>query len=363
MDIWLIVVALLVAFGNGANDNFKGFATVWGSDTLSYKRALQLATLATVAGGLFSIYLATALVQSFSGKGLVSPEIVHTSSFMFDVAAGAGLTVLLATRLGFPISTTHALIGGLIGAGLGQSNSGVNLMPLLHTFLYPLLLSPLLAVALSLLFQRGIKRAGFENDCACVVVSGAAAEGLADGSLVQRRGMSAVELVVAPQAFCEKIEPQVLLSSSRILDRLHIFSAMTICFARAVNDTPKLAALLLVTHGSGVQPAVVMVTIVMAAGGLLFAKRVAVTMSQRMTRMDHVPGLIANMTTALIVLFASKLGFPVSTTHVAVGAIVGVGAGTRSLDRKVLRGILLSWVATLPIAALVAFAAARSGLM
>ncbi|WP_297496468.1 inorganic phosphate transporter [Ferrovum sp.] len=359
MDSGLMIVALLVAFGNGANDNFKGFATVWGSNTLSYPRALQLATVATVAGSLVSVYLATALVQSFSGKGLVSAEIVHTSSFMFEVAAGAGATVLLATRLGFPVSTTHALIGGLIGAGLGQPGGGVNWGPLLHTFLYPLLLSPIVAAAISLVLQLGIKWRSPENDCACVVVSEPATGLLTNGSLVQQRSMSSVELMVAPQVVCEQIGPQILFSSSRFFDHLHALSAMSICFARAVNDTPKLAALLLVTPGTGAQSAVMMVTGMMATGGLLFAKKVAVTMSQRMTRLDPVPGLMANMTTAMIVLFASNFGFPVSTTHVAVGSIAGIGAGAQSLDRKVLQGILLSWVATLPMAGAIAFLLAR----
>ena len=98
---WLILIAaLFLAFSNGANDNFKGFATVWGSNTLSYRQALALATLATVAGSLAALFLAETLVQNFSGKGLVADVVVNAPMFILSVACGAALTVFLATRLG-----------------------------------------------------------------------------------------------------------------------------------------------------------------------------------------------------------------------------------------------------------------------
>jgi inorganic phosphate transporter, PiT family len=76
MTALLVLSAMLLSFSNGANDNFKGFATVWGSGTLSYRRALTLATIATLAGSLVSLLLASTLVQQFSGKGLVSSAVV-----------------------------------------------------------------------------------------------------------------------------------------------------------------------------------------------------------------------------------------------------------------------------------------------
>ena len=119
----LIIVTLFLAFGNGANDNFKGFATVWGSDSLSYRQALTLATVATLAGSLLSLYLANGLVQQFSGKGLLPPLVLDAPSFIASVGLGAALTVIIATRAGLPISTTQALLGSLVGAGLAASPS------------------------------------------------------------------------------------------------------------------------------------------------------------------------------------------------------------------------------------------------
>jgi PiT family inorganic phosphate transporter len=116
-----------------------------------------------------------------------------------------------------------------------------------------------------------------------------------------------------------------------------------------------LAALLIAAHLLQVSLSIVLVGLTMVLGGLLFGRQVAQTMSQRVTRLDQVSGLAANLITATLVLFASKLGMPVSTTHVAVGSIAGVGASARTLDIHTLRNVLLSWVVTLPLAAAIAY--------
>ncbi|HMC10656.1 MAG TPA: inorganic phosphate transporter, partial [Pirellulaceae bacterium] len=123
----IIATALLVAYANGANDNFKGVATLYGSDVISYKGAIRLATVATFAGSLASIVLAAGLVKVFSGKGVVPDDIAASSNFVTAVAAGAAGTVLLATALGFPISTTHGLTGAIVGAGTMAVGSEINL--------------------------------------------------------------------------------------------------------------------------------------------------------------------------------------------------------------------------------------------
>jgi PiT family inorganic phosphate transporter len=170
-----------------------------------------------------------------------------------------------------------------------------------------------------------------------------------DGTLISQ--FSAPGIILASNATCEPIKAPIRVFISRSMNRLHIFSAMTICFARGVNDTPKLTALLLAAHILQPTTSIAVIGMAMAAGGLLFAKRVARTMSQRITKMNHTQGLTANLITASLVMIASNFGLPVSTTHVSVGSIVGVGAGARTLDRSTLYNILLSWVGTLPLAA------------
>jgi inorganic phosphate transporter, PiT family len=126
IEILLGLAAVFMAASNGANDNFKGFATVWGSETLRYQPALALATVATILGSLMSIVLANSLIQQFSGKGLVPPALAGNPAFIANVALAAACTVSIATRLGLPVSTTHALIGGLVGAGLANGRGVVN---------------------------------------------------------------------------------------------------------------------------------------------------------------------------------------------------------------------------------------------
>jgi Phosphate transporter family len=169
MEYALIAIALFLAFNNGANDNFKGFATVWGSETLNYRQASILATLATLAGSMASWLLANTLLQQFSGKGLVPDAIASTQVFIFSVASAAALTVFLATKLGFPISTTHVLIGGLVGVGLGQAGGRVDFTKLAQTFFVPVLLSPLLAAGLGIFLYKLVSLRKVKNDCACVV--------------------------------------------------------------------------------------------------------------------------------------------------------------------------------------------------
>lgn len=348
---WLILIAaLFLAFSNGANDNFKGFATVWGSGTLNYRQALALATVATVAGSLVALFLAETLVQNFSGKGLVADAVVNTPLFMLSVASGAAFTIFLATRLGYPVSTTHALIGGLLGAGLAQADGAVQLGRLTQTFLMPLLLSPLLAAVLGALAYTAFRLRAAEDDCLCVVQP----ELSAAAPVMQSALLPLPGIVLGTDKECDILPVTSRFSIAGWLDKLHILSAMAICFARGVNDTPKIAALLLASSLTDAQTSVWLLAAAMALGGILFAKRVAERMSHRVTRMDHGQGLAANLITAVLVLFASKLGVPVSTTHVSVGSIAGVGMRANTLDWVSLRQILLSWLATLPLAAMLA---------
>jgi len=92
MIIALIICGLFLAYANGANDNFKGVATLYGSNILSYKNALTLATIATVAGSLTSIFIAKGLIAAFSGKGLVPPGVVAMPSFALSIALSAALS-------------------------------------------------------------------------------------------------------------------------------------------------------------------------------------------------------------------------------------------------------------------------------
>jgi PiT family inorganic phosphate transporter len=135
------------------------------------------------------------------------------------------------------------------------------------------------------------------------------------------------------------------------LDRLHYFSAGMVCFARGLNDTPKIAALLLLAPALGSLGSTALVGIAISIGGVVSARRVAETMSQKITAMNHGQGFTANLVTGLIVIGASRFGLPVSTTHVSCGSLFGLGTVTRQAHWGVIGKILGAWLITLPIGA------------
>jgi PiT family inorganic phosphate transporter len=367
LTIALILSTLFLAYNNGANDNFKGVATLYGSGVLSYKSAITIATIATFIGSISAIFVGQSLVSSFSGKGLVPDDIAGTVHFLIAVGLGAGATVLVATRLGFPISTTHSLVGGLLGAGIIAAAREVNFYNLSGTFLIPLLVSPFIAVALSMsvyyLLSRCRKSLGLTKEsCICVgekkefvplriLVS--AQMGRADSTVEEYRQFSPA-LALADSSECVDLYTDRVwgISLQKILDAGHVLSAAAVSFARGLNDTPKIAGLLVAAATLEIRISMILIAAAMAVGGLLSAYRVATTMSKKISAINHGQGFSANLVTSFLVIIASKFGVPVSTTHVSVGAIFGIGLLSRKQDGKVVRSILLSWLITLPVAAL-----------
>ena len=141
------VAAVALAYANGANANIKGVASLLGSGTVGYRMAVAWATVTTAAGCVASTWLSGGMLAAFTGKGLVPDGLIAQPAFLFAVAAGAGIANLLATFLGFPVSTTHLLIGALLGAGLAEDPGAVNGRQLWETFARPLMIAPLLAMA------------------------------------------------------------------------------------------------------------------------------------------------------------------------------------------------------------------------
>lgn len=360
----LFIATVFLSYANGANDNFKGVATLFGSDTTDYKRALWWATATTFAGSVCSVFLAQALVTSFSGKGLVPEALAGTPEFLVPVAAGAGFTVMLATLTGFPISTTHSLTGALIGAGLVAVGTGVNFSVLAGKFFLPLLISPILAVlfggGLYRVFNRLRIKMGISHEtCLCVGEKQPAFALARPDSYAVDTAAAPKEIAIDHEANCVSVYSGSLigLSVQKLLDTLHYLSAGIVSFARGLNDTPKIIALLVVLQALDIQFGMLIVGAAMALGGLLNARKVAVVMSKRITPLNHGQGFTANLVTGILVIFASRLGMPVSTTHVSVGSLFGLGMVTGEGDKNVIGQILASWVLTLPIAAITSGAA------
>lgn len=352
----VLLVGLLLAFANGANDNFKGVATLYGTGTTSYRVALGWATATTALGSLAAFFVARALLAAFSGKGLVPAEVIADPAFPTAVGLAAGSTVLLATWLGFPVSTTHGLIGGLVGAGLLASPSGIDGSRLLSGFLVPLLTSPILAVLLAAGLYPPLRRMreGLGVTRATCVCIGEEVVGVVPGAPGAARALEQVRLptVRVGEPHCEvRYQGRVLgADAGRLLDVAHFVSSGAVSFARGLNDTPKIAALLLV--GGAVHPGLALVAVgaAIGVGGVLGARRVAETMSHGVTTMNAGQGFTANIVTALLVIGASRIGVPVSTTHVSCGSLFGIGGVTGQARWGTITHILLAWAVTLPVA-------------
>jgi PiT family inorganic phosphate transporter len=359
MIILLLLGVCFLAYSNGANDNFKGVASLYGSKTAGYRTAIGWATVSTFAGSVAAIYLAQSLLKKFSGKGLVPDSLAGSEYFLLAVALAAGLTVILATLTGFPISTTHALTGAMVGSGWVAVGPQVNLGVLGKAFFLPLLLSPLLAVALGatlyLVFRWTRLRLGITKEwCICVGEEQRVVAMPQPSSVLALQAVApSLTACVAEQSLCtQRYAGRFLgVGSQQAMDAAHFLSAGVVSFARGLNDTPKIAALLLVLPALGDRWSLLAVAVAIAVGGLLSARRVAETMSHKITGMNHGQGFSANLATGLLVTTASVFGLPVSTTHVSVGALFGIGLTSRQADLRVVRNILLSWFVTLPCAA------------
>lgn len=353
--IILVIAVLFLSYSNGANDNFKGVATLFGSKTTSYKKAISWASVTTFAGSIAAIFLAQTLVKNFSGKGLVPDELIQNPDFAISIALGAALTVFIATKIGMPISTTHALVGGLFGSGVMAIGTAFNFAKLGNTFLMPLIVSPLIAASLSLMVYFIFRKARIalgvtKESCVCVSEK---------QTVIQTNDLSLASSLNNQIEFasCKKVTSEFYegtifgITAQKVLDALHFLSSGVVSFARGLNDTPKIVGLLVVVNAFNLQLGMFLVAIVMVIGGLLNAKKVGVLVSKKITPMNHGQGFTANIITGLLVTTASIHGLPVSTTHVSVGSIFGIGTATKKADKTVIYKILLSWCLTLPIAA------------
>src|SRR5438093_8915604 len=334
--VLLFFATCFLAYSNGANDNFKGVASLFGSRTCSYRTAISWATITTFAGSMMSIFLAQTLVKKFSGKGIVPDHFVGSEYFLLAVAIGAGLPVIIATLTGFPISTTHALTGAIIGCGLVAVGPAMNFSSLGQGFVLPLLLSPFLAIAVAgllyVIFHGARIALGLKKEwCVCIGEEERVIAMSQPNSLLALRAVSLPSrLTVDEVENCrERYGGNFLgLTSQQVVDAAHFLSAGTVSFARGLNDTPKIVALLLLWKAFDIRWGFAAVAGTMAVGGLLNARKVAETIRKQITTNTAVRGVTAQLTPGLLVVLASLFGLPVSTTHVSVGSLFGIGLTT-----------------------------------
>jgi inorganic phosphate transporter, PiT family len=358
---FIFFTTLFLAYANGANDNFKGVATLYGSKTLDYKKALVWTTLTTALGCGLAMFLAGELIIVFKGKDLVPDEVIIMQNFPLAVGAGAAIIIVLATFLNLPVSTTHALTGALAGAGWIATEVGIKWGKLSNAYFFPLVAGPILSIVLTyiiyLLFRRLRADLNIQQEtCLCIgekVIATAQSHTITKKDFINNfsRSIELPKTLVASNAYCRSSYSGHLagISARQFLDVLHYLSSGLVCFSRGLNDTPKIVALLLIGSRFDLNFSILAVGIAMITGGLVHSKRIAVTMSKKLTEMNPGQAFTANFITGIIVFGASKFGMPVSTTHVSCGSIFAIGSANKKINLQVLFQILLAWVTTLPL--------------
>jgi PiT family inorganic phosphate transporter len=354
MSVLLIALTLGLGYANGANDVSKGIATLVGSGVTEYRRAVLWGTGWTIAGGVLAGLLASGMVATFSGQALLASAPAG-GSLPVAVACGAIGWLVVATLTGLPVSTTHALLGGLCGAGIAaQGISGVLWGAVGWRAALPLAVSPVLSLALMAvlfpLIRTGYRR--FERYCVCLERQ----ELVSVGPMGAAAMATSRALTVIAGADCP---PQVV-SRVNLLDSLHWFSAGLTSLFRGLNDAPKILALgVAAAAATGIsQPSqYVLIAVAMGAGSYLAGARVTGTLAAKVTRMRPGEGFAANLVTSLLVASASGLALPVSTTHVSSSAIIGLGLHNRDVRWRTVSEMLLAWLITIPVAGSIAWLA------
>jgi inorganic phosphate transporter, PiT family len=317
MLVFVIVLAVVFDYTNGFHDTANSIATSVATRALSPGWAILMATAFNFIGAFAGTAVAVTI-----GKGLVNEETT-TQTIVAAALIGAIAWNLITWQRGLPSSSSHALIGGLLGATIvGAGFAALNIGGIVGKVLIPMITSPILGFVLAFAFIIAIYWV-FRRS--------------------QRKPMA------------------------RRFRRLQVFSAGYMAFAHGSNDAQKTMGIItLALFSAGVIPTVavpswviVVSATALSAGTAVGGWRIMRTMGQRVAKLEPVHGFAAETTAASILLGTAELGMPVSTTQVISSAIMGVGAsqGTRAVRWGVARRILIAWILTLPGAGLLAAAA------
>jgi PiT family inorganic phosphate transporter len=313
MLLLVVVLALAFDFSNGWHDSANAIATVVSTRVLRPLPAVLLAAVLNIAGA----FMSTA-VAKMVGVGIVDPTAV-TLAVVAAALGGAILWNLFTLLLGLPSSSSHALIGGLVGAGLAHGGPDVVKLSGLRKVLEAMILSPFFGFLVAFLLMVAVSWVAFRT---------------------QRH--------IALRAF----------------SRLQIVSASFMAFSHGANDAQKAMGIItLALLSAGVistaeVPAWVIIScaLAMGLGTAVGGWRIIRTLGMRIVKLEPVHGFAAETGAAVVLMATAQIGLPVSTTHTITSAVMGVGAVKRlSAVRWGVTGrILYAWIFTLPGAALLA---------
>ncbi len=305
--IFIIVLAVIFDIANGWHDCANAIATVVSTKVLSPMQAVILAATMNILGA----FLSTAVAKTV-GTGIVDPLAV-TDLVIISALLSAILWNLITILMGLPVSSSHALFGGIAGAAMAHGGAGILNVSGIIKILTSLLVSPILGIVFGYLFMKLILR------------------------------------------LFGQLSPGVI---SRYFGRLQIISSSFMAFGHGSNDAQKAMGIITMALVSGgaiktldVPTWVVLICALAMGFGTLFGGwKIIKTLGHKMLKLEPIHGFAAETSSTAIIIAASHFGLPVSTTHVVSTAILGVGATKRlSAVRWGIAGkIVMAWVLTLP---------------
>ncbi len=391
----LLVLACLfgffMAWGVGANDVANAMGTSVGSRALTIKQAILIAMVFEFLGA----YLAGGSVTQTIRSGIVDSSMISPEQMIFGMLAAllaAGTWLLIASIKGWPVSTTHSIIGAVIGfAAVGVSVESVHwggVVPIVSSWI----ISPLLAGCISFMIFVTVHRLILDTEdpfsnakryipiymfaVGFIIALMTLTKGLKHVGLhlsnVESFGLSVlaglvvtVIGVVLMSRIKDENSGKHLQGVERVFAILMIFTACSMAFAHGSNDVANavgpLAAIVGVLQSGVIQPestvpgwVLLLGAIGIVVGLATYGYRVIATIGKHITELTPSRGFAAELAAASTVVGASGLGLPISTTHTLVGAILGVGMarGIAALNLRVIGTIFTSWVVTLPAGAI-----------
>ncbi len=385
-----------MAWGVGANDVANAMGTSVGSRAITIKQAIIIAVIFEFSGA----FLAGGEVTSTIRKGIIDPEILSASPelLVYGMIASllaAGLWLLVATSFGWPVSTTHSIVGAIVGfAAIGISVDSVNWSKV-SNIVASWVVSPLMAGVIAFVVYQSVRRfilnaaeplAAARRGVPVYIfmvafiismvslVKGLKHVGL-DLSFEQSLIYAALiasgitvlgAILISRLKVNAETSHEEILSVERVFGVLMIFTACSMAFAHGSNDVanavgPLAAVNAVIESGGVVAQKAAMPTWLLFLGALgiviglvTYGHRVIRTVGSTITELTPSSGFAAELAAAITVVVASGASLPVSTTHTLVGGVIGVGLahGVTALNIRVVGTIFTSWIVTLPAGAI-----------
>ena len=394
--ILAIVFGFFMAWGVGANDVANAMGTSVGSKAITIKQAILIAMVFEFAGA----YLAGGEVTSTIRKGIIDPDALQGSPEllvygMMAALLAAGTWLLVATTMGWPVSTTHSIVGAIVGfAAVGISVDAVA-WGKVGEIVSSWVVSPVMAGTFAFLLYMSVRHFIFGSGDPYVaakrlvpvymfmvgfvvamvtLVKGLKHVGLDltfQQSLIYATGIAGVITAIGAAALTRikrvsDSEQHNIVTVERIFGVLMVFTACSMAFAHGSNDVanaigPLAAINGIIESGGTVAQSSAMPTWILLLGGFgivaglaLYGHRVIRTIGTGITELTPSSGFAAELAAATTVVLASGYSLPVSTTHTLVGGVLGVGLarGISALNLRVVGTIFVSWMVTLPAGAI-----------